>query len=210
MEPIIRVVVVEDDPLLRADLSATLARGGCQVLTACGTASELTAAVRDHAPDVVVFDVHLSGGDGISAFRAATRTHQCGGIAVTGDRSTATQMRAIESEVLAYVLKPVEPVRLLADVRIACARNRELIKLRAENDALSAAVTDPAGAVSRAKAKLSLKPSYLNEAGALVRLRLIAQEYGVSVPRAAEMALNNEFHIGTFCNRRRAGSEKSE
>ena len=203
MQQQLRVVVVENEPLLLADLSSILRKGGHEVVAECGTAREMVAAIRDHAPDVVVFDVHLGDGDGTSTFRSVSRDHPCAGVAVTGDRSSEAQRNAIENDVLAFILKPVKPEQLLADVRMAHARARQFADNRAVIQTLSTALSDPQGFVARAKAKLAGAPTHLNEVGAHKRLIAIGHEEGVSIARAAEMVLDNEYDIGTYCHRRK-------
>ncbi|KND39197.1 response regulator transcription factor [Streptomyces acidiscabies] len=67
----LRVVLAEDSVLLRDGLSALLARFGHEVVAAVGDADGLLAAVREHAPDVVVTDVRMPPGFQDEGLRAA-------------------------------------------------------------------------------------------------------------------------------------------
>ncbi len=195
----LRIVVAEDDPLALADLARVLRRGGCDVVATCETADEMAAAMRDFAPDAVVFDVHLKADNGIDTYRAVSRERACAGIAVTGDRSGETERAAIANDVLAFVLKPINPVQLLTDIRLACARARDMNRLRSENREYAAAIDDPQGMIVRAKAKLARNPG-LHEAGALAQLRRVMTECGVNMARAAQMVMDDDAHIGLYCN----------
>ncbi|MFJ3702850.1 MULTISPECIES: response regulator transcription factor [Streptomyces] len=67
----LRVVLAEDSVLLREGLVGLLKRFGHQVVAAVGTAGELTAAVAEHAPDIVVTDVRMPPGFSDEGLRAA-------------------------------------------------------------------------------------------------------------------------------------------
>ncbi|MFB6659389.1 LuxR C-terminal-related transcriptional regulator [[Kitasatospora] papulosa] len=67
----LRVVLAEDSVLLREGLVDLLERFGHQVVAAVGTAGELTAAVAEHTPDVVVTDVRMPPGFSDEGLRAA-------------------------------------------------------------------------------------------------------------------------------------------
>ncbi|MFJ4122978.1 LuxR C-terminal-related transcriptional regulator [[Kitasatospora] papulosa] len=67
----LRVVLAEDSVLLREGLVGLLERFGHRVVAAVGTAGELTAAVAEHAPDIVVTDVRMPPGFSDEGLRAA-------------------------------------------------------------------------------------------------------------------------------------------
>ncbi|QES49420.1 DNA-binding response regulator [Streptomyces venezuelae] len=69
----LRIVLAEDSVLLREGLVGLLERFGHQVLAAVGTAEELTAAVTQHVPDIVVTDVRMPPGFSDEGLRAALR-----------------------------------------------------------------------------------------------------------------------------------------
>jgi DNA-binding NtrC family response regulator len=69
----LRIVIAEDDVLLLDDVAGILRRGGHHVVATCASAVEMQAAMLEHRPDVVVFDVHLADGDGIHVFHACDR-----------------------------------------------------------------------------------------------------------------------------------------
>ncbi|MFF5174843.1 response regulator [Micromonospora sp. NPDC000089] len=71
MPAVTRVVLAEDQVLLREGLVGLLARFGFQVLAAVGSAPELLAAVREHEPDLVVTDIRMPPGHRDDGLRAA-------------------------------------------------------------------------------------------------------------------------------------------
>jgi DNA-binding NarL/FixJ family response regulator len=62
--PVIRVVLAEDDVLLREGLASLLDRAGLQVVAQCGDAIELLAAVRNDPPDLAIVDIRMPPGQG--------------------------------------------------------------------------------------------------------------------------------------------------
>lgn len=196
-----RIVIAEDDVLLLDDVAGILRRGGHHVVATCASAVEMQAAMLEHRPDVVVFDVHLADGDGIHVFHACDRDGSCAGVAVTGDASLETHQKAMASDVLAYVLKPINPAQLLLDVRLAHANALTRASMRSENAAYQAALEDPKNLILRAKAKLERKPYFFKEDGAHNILRRIALDEKVELHQAAEMIINEEYKIYVTCKK---------
>ncbi|MEI7034187.1 MULTISPECIES: response regulator transcription factor [Streptomyces] len=72
----LRIVLAEDSVLLREGLVGLMERFGHQVLAGVGTADELTAAVAEHEPDIVVTDVRMPPGFSDEGLRAALRLRE--------------------------------------------------------------------------------------------------------------------------------------
>lgn len=72
----VRIVLAEDSVLLREGLVGLMERFGHQVLAGVGTADELTAAVAEHDPDIVVTDVRMPPGFSDEGLRAALRLRE--------------------------------------------------------------------------------------------------------------------------------------
>lgn len=69
--PVIRVVLAEDDVLLREGLASLLDRAGLQVVAQCGDATELLAAVRNDPPDLAIVDIRMPPGQGTEGLDAS-------------------------------------------------------------------------------------------------------------------------------------------
>ena len=62
-----RVVIAEDEALIRLDLKETLEEEGYQVVAETGRGDEVVALVRENRPDLAILDIKMPGGDGLSA-----------------------------------------------------------------------------------------------------------------------------------------------
>ena len=62
-----RVVIAEDEALIRLDLKETLEEEGYQVVAETSRGDEVVALVREHGPDLAILDIKMPGGDGLSA-----------------------------------------------------------------------------------------------------------------------------------------------
>jgi response regulator NasT len=103
--PAPRVLTVEDDPLVRADIRSMLERSGFEV---CGDARdgvEAVALAREHSPDVILLDLGLPRLDGVEAARRILVERTVPIVAVTG-RFGSEATRALDAGVAAFVTKP--------------------------------------------------------------------------------------------------------
>jgi DNA-binding response OmpR family regulator len=114
-----KILVIEDDPVARADLEARLAASGYTVARAADAASALTVVNRER-PDLILLDLGLPAGDGYLVLERLRKIEALAAIPVliiTG-RSDAETRKRVEGMGLAPVLsKPVNTEVLLAAVR---------------------------------------------------------------------------------------------
>jgi len=114
-----KILVIEDDPVARADLQARLEANGYVVASAADAASALTVVNREH-PDLILLDLGLPAGDGYIVLERLRKIEALATIPVlivTG-RSDADTRKRVEAMGVAPVLtKPVDTEVLLAAVR---------------------------------------------------------------------------------------------
>ena len=114
-----KILLIEDDPVVRADLQARLEANGYVVARAADAASALTVVNREH-PDLVLLDLGLPAGDGYLVLERLRKIEALATIPVlivTG-RSDADTRKRVEAMGVAPVLtKPVDTEVLLAAVR---------------------------------------------------------------------------------------------
>jgi DNA-binding NarL/FixJ family response regulator len=116
----IRVVVVDDHPLVRESLTDLLdATGDITVVDQCADGSEVAAAVAVASPDVLLLDLQMTTMDGLTAARGVRRTHpDVRIIFLTGGLSPASANEAQAIGAAGYLLKDDDPADLPGHVRV--------------------------------------------------------------------------------------------
>lgn len=127
-----RVVVVEDESLIRMDIVETLRDNGFEVVGEAGDGEAGVALARELKPDVVVMDVKMPKLDGISAADLLNKDHVAPVVLLTAFSQKELVERATEAGAMAYVVKPFTPNDLIPAVEIALSRWAQLVALENE------------------------------------------------------------------------------
>ena len=121
-----RVVVAEDEAIIRLDLVETLREEGFEVVADTGRGDQAVLLVEEHRPDVAILDVKMPGLDGIEATRAIASQRQCAVVILTAFSQRELVERAREAGAMTYLLKPFRREALVPAVELAMARFREM------------------------------------------------------------------------------------
>jgi response regulator NasT len=132
----IRVVIAEDEAIIRLDLRETLEEEGYEVIGETGRGDQAVALVRELKPDLAILDVKMPGMDGIEAARAISAERICGVLMLTAFSQREVIEQARDAGALAYLLKPFQKSDLIPAIEVAMGRFRELQNLSGEVDAL--------------------------------------------------------------------------
>ncbi|WP_394756427.1 response regulator, partial [Rhodoferax sp.] len=127
----LRVLVVEDDPEIRALMQSSLSVEGFEVQTAVSL-SEASALLRHSPPEVIVLDLGLPDGDGVQLVREVRTRHTLPIIVVSARHQEVQKIQLLDAGADDYLTKPFSVGELLARIRVA---------LRHRGTALAAAVT---------------------------------------------------------------------
>jgi two-component system, response regulator PdtaR len=179
-----RVLIAEDETIIRLDLAEMLARAGFHV---CGEARDGVEAVelaRSEQPDVAVLDVKMPRLDGIEAARRILDERPIPIVMLTAYGQEELVSRAVEAGVFGYLVKPFRETDLVPAIQTARARHEELAAARSEADSLAEALA-ARKAIERAKGLLMEKEG-ITEQVAFARLRRASQVSGKPLRVVAE------------------------
>lgn len=127
-----RVVVAEDESLIRLDLVEMLEEHGFDVVADVADGEQALRAVRRHRPDLAVFDVKMPVKDGISAAEDVGREALAPVVLLTAFSDRHLVERATDAGVMAYVVKPFTWNDLAPALGVAVARWRDMRALSTE------------------------------------------------------------------------------
>jgi AmiR/NasT family two-component response regulator len=119
-----RVVVAEDEAIIRMDLRELLQEEGYEVVAECGRGDEAVDLVRTHQPDVALLDIKMPGLDGISAARQISAERLAAVVLVTAFSQRELIEEASDAGVHGYVVKPFERHDLAPAIEVAISRFR--------------------------------------------------------------------------------------
>jgi len=171
-----RVLVAEDETIIRLDLRDLLERAGFEVCAEAKDGEEAVDLARSARPDVAIMDVKMPKLDGIEAARRILDERPIPIVMLTAYGQDELVSRAVEAGVFGYLVKPFREQDLLPAIRARRARNEELGALREEADSLAEALA-ARKAIERAKGLLMEKEG-LTEQEAFARLRKASQISG--------------------------------
>jgi response regulator NasT len=127
-----RVVIAEDEALIRLDLKEMLEEDGYVVV---GEASDGEAAVKlteSLRPDLVIMDIKMPGLDGISAAERITAEHMAPVVILTAFSQRDLVLRARDAGAMAFLVKPFTKADLVPAIEIAVSRFQEFAALESE------------------------------------------------------------------------------
>ena len=179
-----RVLIAEDETIIRLDLRELLERSGFEVCAEARDGEEAVALARSERPDVAIMDVKMPKLDGIEAARRILDERPIPIVMLTAYGQQELVSRAVEAGVFGYLVKPFREQDLLPAIETARARHDELAALREEAESLAEALA-ARKAIERAKGLLMAKEG-LSEQDAFARLRKASQVSGRPLRVVAE------------------------
>lgn len=132
----LRVVIAEDEAIIRMDLRETLEEEGYDVVGETGRGDQAIELVRGLQPDLVILDIKMPGMDGLEAARIINGEKICGVLMLTAFSQREVVEQARDAGALAFLVKPFQKSDLIPAIEVAMGRFRELRALTGEIDAL--------------------------------------------------------------------------
>lgn len=185
----VRVVVAEDESIIRMDLVESLIAAGFDVVGQAGDGQTALALIRGLIPDVALLDIQMPEMDGLQVAEHVLDEGICPVVMVTAFSQRALVDRAAEAGALGYLVKPVQPSDLLPAIAVARAGFNKLQELRGRvqnlEDQLAARKV-----IERAKALLQQRFD-LDEPSAFRWLQKAAMDQRTSMREVAEALLRS-------------------
>jgi response regulator NasT len=148
-----RVVIAEDEGLIRLDLKEMLEEDGYEVVGEAGDGETAVRLTAEHAPDLVILDVKMPVLDGISAAERIAADRIAPVVILTAFSQRELVERAREAGAMAYLVKPFTKADLVPAIEMAVSRFQEIRSLEAEVTTLEDRL-ETRKAVDRAKGLL--------------------------------------------------------
>ena len=132
----IRVVIAEDEAIIRLDLKETLEEEGYEVVGETGRGDQAIELVRSLRPDLAILDIKMPGMDGLEVARHVNDERLCGVLILTAFSQREVIEQARDAGALAYLVKPFQKSDLIPAIEVAIGRFREMQSLSGTVDKL--------------------------------------------------------------------------
>jgi response regulator NasT len=129
----VRVVIAEDEAIVRLDLKEILVSAGYDVVGETGRGDEAVSLVEEHRPDLAILDIKMPGMDGLRAAREITTRQPVAVLLLTAFSQRDLIEEARDAGVSAYLVKPFQPRELLPAIAEVLAKARQDWAIDAEH-----------------------------------------------------------------------------
>lgn len=184
MEQRTRVIIADDESIIRIDLREMLTSLGYLVVGEAGDGRSAVNQARELRPDVVIMDIKMPDLDGIEAAKLLTEERIAPVILLTAYSQKDLVERAKEAGVVGYLVKPFREADLLPAIEVAMARFREFTAINQEVEDLQKAL-ETRKVVDRAKGIL-MDTQGMTEAEAFRKIQKMSMDTRKSMKEVAE------------------------
>ena len=191
----LRVVIAEDEAIIRMDLRETLEEEGYVVVGETGRGDAVVDLIRETNPDLAILDIKMPGADGLEAARVINTERLCGVLMLTAFSQREVVEEARDAGALAFLVKPFQKSDLIPAIEVAMGRFRELQSLSGEVDTLGDQL-ESRKIVDRAKGKLMDELS-LSEADAFAFIQKTAMSERTRMRDVADRILDGSLRPAT-------------
>jgi AmiR/NasT family two-component response regulator len=182
-----RIVIADDEPLIRIDLRENLEELGYEVIGEAADGKHAVELARTLRPDIVIMDIKMPEMDGIAALRVLAEENVAPVLLLTAYSDRELVQQAIDAGAVDYLVKPYRETDLQPSIEMALARFNELRTLRNELQDVREALT-VRKLVERAKGLL-METQGLKEAEAFRRIQKLSMDTRKSMKDVAEAIL---------------------
>lgn len=182
-----RVVIAEDEAIIRLDLKELLEEEGYEVVGETGRGDEAVELVRKMRPDLAILDIKMPGMDGLSAARHIAGERLAAVLILTAFSQRDLVEQARDAGALAYLVKPFQKSDLLPAIEVALGRHSELMSLERELSDLAERL-EARKLIDRAKGRLMDEHS-MSEQQAWRFLQTNAMDRRTKVHQVAQLVI---------------------
>ncbi|MGA0117519.1 MAG: ANTAR domain-containing response regulator [Ilumatobacteraceae bacterium] len=186
----IRVVIAEDEAIIRLDLKETLEEEGYIVVGETGRGDKAVELVRELRPDLAILDIKMPGMDGLEAARHITKDRICGVLVLTAFSQREVIEEARDAGALAYLVKPFQKSDLIPAMEVAIGRFREMQALNGEVEVLGEQL-EARKSIDRAKGVL-IDTHRMSESDAYGFIQRGAMNHRTTMKAVADMIVSGE------------------
>ncbi len=186
----VRVVIAEDEAIIRLDLKETLEEEGYTVIGETGRGDQALDLVRDLRPDLAILDVKMPGMDGLEVAKVIGDERICGVLVLTAFSQREIIEQARDAGALAFLVKPYQKSDLIPAIEVAIGRFRELQALSGHVDALGEQL-EARKLIDRAKGRL-IDEFSMKEQDAFSFIQRTAMKERSKMREVAERILSGE------------------
>lgn len=183
----LRVLIADDDPIIRLDLKQMLENLEYEVVAEAGDGQQAVTFARESQPDVCILDVKMPVMDGIEAVSIITEESLAPTILLTAYSDRELIDRAKDAGVFAYLVKPFKPSDLPPAIEVARSRYEQNLALNQEVSSLEEKL-ETRKLIDRAKGLL-MEEHALNESEAYRRIQLQSMNLRKTMKEVAEAVI---------------------
>ena len=188
----VRIVLAEDEAIIRLDLRESLQEEGYEVVGDVGRGDKAVEMVDELRPDVAIFDIKMPGMSGLEAAKIVSDKKICPVVMLTAFSQREIIEQARDAGALAYLVKPFQKTDLVPAIELAIARFAELKSLSGEVAALGAQL-EIRKLVDRAKGEL-IDKHQMSESDAFSFIQSMAMSQRMKMGDIAEQIIAGKLH----------------
>ena len=188
----VRIVLAEDEAIIRLDLRESLQEEGYEVVGDVGRGDKAVEMVDELRPDVAIFAIKMPGMSGLEAAKIVSDKKICPVVMLTAFSQREIIEQARDAGALAYLVKPFQKTDLVPAIELAIARFAELKSLSGEVAALGAQL-EIRKLVDRAKGVL-IDKHQMSESDAFSFIQSMAMSQRMKMGDIAEQIIAGKLH----------------
>ena len=184
----VRIVIAEDEALIRLDLKETLEEEGYEVVGAVGRGDEAVELVKELHPDLAILDIKMPGMDGITAARDITSAGRAAVLILTAFSQRDLVEQARDAGAFYYLVKPFQKSDLVPAIEVALGRFADMRALEAEVEGTKERL-ETRRVVERAKGLL-MDRDKMSEADAFSFIQRTAMQHRAKMRAVAQQIID--------------------